>query len=118
MKKSVLLIAMTLMSCANLFAQSKFNVSGVVIEKGTNDAVASATIQLLSLPDSTFVTGVATSSMGVFEFKDVKKAKYALKFSYIGYVTKYVDLDLTTKKDKKVDIGYITFVSDAIMLKE
>ncbi len=118
MKKSVLLIAMTLMSCANLFAQSKFNVSGIVIEKGTNDAVASATIQLLSLPDSTFVTGVATSSMGVFEFKDVKKAKYALKFSYIGYVTKYVDLDLTTKKDKKVDIGYITFVSDAIMLKE
>ncbi len=116
MKKSALLAAISLMVCASAFAQSKFQVNGTVIEKGTNDAVVSATVQLLSLPDSTFTTGTVTSAMGAFEFKNVKKAKYALKISYIGYTTKYVDLDLTSKKDKTVDVGYITLTSDAIML--
>lgn len=118
MKKSFLLAVVSVLACVNLAAQSKFQVNGTVIEKGSNEAIVSSTVQLLSLPDSTFVTGTVTGSMGEFEFKNVKKNKYVLKFSYIGFTTKYVDLDLTTKKDKKVDLGYITLVSDAIMLKE
>lgn len=117
MKKSALLAAISFMACVTAFAQGKFQVSGTVIEKETNEAVVSATTQLLSLPDSTFVTGTVTSAMGVFEFKNVKKAKYTLKISYIGFLTKYVDLDLTTKKDKNVDLGYITLASDAVQLK-
>lgn len=101
-----------------ILAQSKFNVNGSIIEKGTNEAIMSATIQLLTLPDSTFSAGTTTDVQGAFNFKNVQKGKYTVKISYIGFQTKYVELDLTAKKQKKVDLGYITMNSDAIMLKE
>ena len=108
---------MTLMRCAVISAQNSFNVSGTVVEKENGDAIASATIQLLSLPDSTFVTGTATEAEGGFTLKNVKKGTYTLKISFIGFVTKYVDIELNKQKKKNTDIGYITMVSDAILLK-
>ena len=117
MRKLFLMIAMTLMRCAVISAQNSFNVSGTVVEKENGDAIASATIQLLSLPDSTFVTGTATEAEGGFTLKNVKKGTYTLKISFIGFVTKYVDIELNKQKKKNTDIGYITMVSDAILLK-
>lgn len=116
MKKIAAIAALTMLCCMSITAQSKFNINGTIIEKGTNEAVVSATVQLLSLPDSTFVKGIATGTQGEFTLKDIKKAKYTLKVSYIGYITKYVDIDLNTQKTSKVNIGYITLASDAIML--
>lgn len=100
------------------FAQSKFNVTGTVIEKGIQEPIMSATVQVLSLPDSAFVTGAATNIDGAFEIKGVKKGKYALKVSYIGYQNRVVALDLTKQKDKDVALGYVTLETDAVMLKE
>ncbi len=99
-------------------AQSKFNVSGTIIEKGTQEPIMAATVQVLSLPDSTFVTGAATSELGSFELKSVKKGNYVLKVSYIGYQPRMVDLDLTKQKKRDVTVGYITMESDALMLRE
>ena len=98
-------------------AQNKFNVSGTLIDKETREAIISGTIQLLSLPDSTFVSGVATSTGGTFELKDVKKDNYTIKISYVGYVTRFVPLDLNKQSSRKVDLGYLTLQPDAIMLE-
>ena len=117
MKKSLFLIAMNLLLCLNMSAQNTFNVSGTIIEKETGEAVISATIQLLALPDSSFVEGTVTGAQGDFLFKSVKKGKYAVKISYIGFITKYVDVDLNTQKSRNANIGYITMTSDAILLK-
>ena len=117
MKQAAMLTAMLLMVCLGVNGQSKFNVKGTVIDKSNNEAIISATVQLLALPDSTFTTGVATDAMGAFELKDVKKDHYTLKITYVGYVTKYVDLDLNTQKSKKVELGYITLATDAVLLK-
>ena len=51
---------MVLLSCLGMMAQSTFDVSGTVVEKATGEAVMAATIQLMTLPDSTFVGGTAT----------------------------------------------------------
>jgi len=99
-------------------AQSKFNVSGTLIEKGTQEAVMSATVQVLNASDSVFVTGTTTDENGAFSLKSLKKSKYILKISFIGYTTRCINVDLTTKKEHNVDIGYITLTSDAIMLHE
>ena len=115
-KKVVLWIAMMTLKCVTMFA-AMFNVSGTVVEKTTGDAVASATIQLLSLPDSSFVEGVTTGSMGEFTFKNVKEGEYTMRISFIGYTTKYVKLDLNAQKKKEVDVGYITMTTDDILLK-
>lgn len=104
--------------CTALSAQSKFNISGTIIEKGTNEPVISATVRVLSLPDSTMVTGAATDVKGNFNIKSVKKGKYAIKVTYIGFVDKILPLDLTNKKDKDLNIGYITLSDDQKLLKE
>ena len=117
MKKSIFLIAMIVLSVLKLSAQNTFNVSGTVIEKETGEAVVAATIQLLALPDSSFVEGTATSAQGDFSFKTIKKGKYTIKISYIGFITKYVDVDLNTQKSRSANIGYITLATDAVLLK-
>ncbi len=97
--------------------RNSFSVSGSVIEKETGEAVVAATIQLLSLPDSTFVEGKTTGSMGEFTFKDVQKGEYTLKISFVGFTTKHVDVNLNTQKKGDVQLGYITMSADAILLK-
>ncbi len=118
MRKSLVSIVFLAMFSAVAQAQSKFNVSGTVLEKGTQEVIMSATVQVLSLPDSAFVTGAATSEVGSFELTGVKKGNYALKISYIGYSPRVVPLDLRKEKKRDVELGYITLESDAIMLRE
>ncbi len=118
MKIFLTAVFLTALSAGNVLAQTKYAVSGTVIEKETNEAVVSATVQVLSLPDSSFVTGAATDNKGKFTMQNVQKGRYALKISFIGYQNKTISLDLSKGKSKNVDMGYITLMSDAVMLKE
>lgn len=115
------LLALLLVFGAGLtqaLAQSKFNVSGTLIEQGTQEAVGSATVQVLAAKDSSYVTGVASDAEGAFTVKSLKKDKYILKISYIGFSTRCVNVDLSARKERNIDLGYITLSSDAIMLGE
>ncbi len=117
MKKILLLLLL----CADVIftqAQSKFNVTGIVVDKSTNESVISATVRVLSLPDSTMVTGAATDIKGAFNLKNIKKGKYVLKVTFIGYKDNLINLDLTNQKDKNINVGYITLSDDSQLLKE
>lgn len=100
------------------FAQSKFTVKGSVIDKEDNEAVVGATVQLLSLPDSSFVTGATANELGAFTFRNINKAKYTIKISFVGYSTRFVDVDLDKQKSRTADLGYLTLSTDAHMLAE
>ena len=104
--------------CSFSNAQSRFNVSGIVIDKNTREAVISATVRVLSLPDSTMVTGAATDVNGAFNIKNVKKGNYALKVTFIGYHDNVIPLDLTKEKERNMNVGYITLIDDTQLLKE
>ena len=110
-------VSITLLSCVSMFGQSSFDISGTVVDKSTGEAVVAATMQLMTLPDSSYVEGTMTGTQGEFSFKNVKKGSYVLRISYIGYVMKCIDVDLSSQKKKKVDIGYITMTTDDIQLK-
>ncbi len=100
-------------------AQSKFNVSGTILEEETNEAIVAATVRVLSLPDSAMVGGAATDANGAFNIKSIKKGKYAVKITYIGYQERVMPLDLTNKEEgKTVSIGYIHITPDSKLLKE
>ena len=117
MKKNLIIILLCVCySFSN--AQSKFNVSGIVIDKNTKESVISATVRVLSLPDSTMVTGAATDVNGAFNIKNVKKGNYALKVTFIGYHDNVIPLDLTKEKEKNKNVGYITLIDDTKLLKE
>lgn len=93
----------------------KITVSGTVKEKGTEEAVVSATVMLLK-PDSTMAGGVASDLNGKFSLPAVKAGKYILKLSYVGM--KSLTRDLTLTKDKpKLDVGLLELESDAVLLK-
>ncbi len=92
-------------------------VTGKLMEADTKGPAMEATVQLLALPDSTYVTGVASDGGGNFRLSRVKAGKYLLKVSYIGFKTLYKPLQVNTSKPT-YNVGTLTLESDAIMLAE
>ncbi|MCI1681102.1 MAG: outer membrane beta-barrel protein [Bacteroides sp.] len=118
MKKTIIGMVLMFMTTLSAFPQSaNITVSGRVIEDDTKGPAVQATIQLLSLPDSTFVTGIATIQNGSFKLPKVKAGKYVLKVSYIGFIPKLIPIHLLATTPVK-NIGTITLKTDAVMLSE
>jgi hypothetical protein len=111
-------LVLMLLCTFSIFAQNKvITVSGRVVESDTKEPATQATVQLLSLPDSAYAAGIASSNQGWFTLPKVKAGKYVLKVSYIGFRTKLVPVQLSANAtDKK--LGTITLDPDAVMLKE
>lgn len=111
-------LVLMLLCTFSIFAQNKvITVSGRVVESDSKEPAAQATIQLLSLPDSAYAAGIASSNQGWFTLPKVKTGKYVLKVSYIGFRTKFVPVQLAANApDKK--LGTIELDPDAVMLKE
>lgn len=111
-------LVLMLLCTFSIFAQNKvITVSGRVVESDSKEPAAQATIQLLSLPDSAYAAGIASSNQGWFTLPKVKTGKYVLKVSYIGFRTKFVPVQLAANApDKK--LGTIELEPDAVMLKE
>lgn len=117
MKKIMIVLVLLCVTSVAAYSQTKnISVSGRVLED-TKEPAAQATIQLLSLPDSTYAAGIATSGQGYFKLPNVKPGKYVLKVSYIGFKNKYVPLQLTAAQPEK-NLGTLTLDADAIMLAE
>lgn len=118
MKKVSAFMVLMLLCTISIFAQKKLiSVSGRVMESDSEESVAQATVQLLSLPDSTYAAGTASSDKGWFTLPKVKAGKYLLKVSFIGFRTKFLPLQLTDNVSDK-QIGNISLEPDAVMLKE
>ena len=76
-------LVLMLLCTFSIFAQNKvITVSGRVVESDTKEPAAQATVQLLSLPDSAYAAGIASSNQGWFTLPKVKAGKYVLKVSY------------------------------------
>lgn len=88
--QSVLLYVILLWSGMTANAQSgKGNFAGRVVDRDTKQPVGYAAVRLLTLPDSVFVAGVATTDDGKFKIPVVwpKDKKLLLEISFIGYTT-------------------------------
>lgn len=117
MKRMILLGIMAL-SVLSVFSQSKgIKVTGCVIEKETKEPVFQANVQMLNLPDSTYVTGAASDEKGMFTLPDIKSGKYLLKISYVGFKNKLIPLELASSSTKK-DMGKVEMETDAILMAE
>ncbi|WP_321333166.1 TonB-dependent receptor [uncultured Bacteroides sp.] len=118
MKKFIYGILLLLAGTTSAFAQNKnITVSGTIIEADTKQPIEQATVRLLSLPDSTYITGAASLAKGRFTLPKVKAGKYVLMVSYIGFHTKDISLRLLSSALTK-NVGVVSLSPDAIMLKE
>ena len=118
MKRFALLTLLIGISSAFSFAQNSGNVTvkGSVVDKEDGSPVMQATVQLLNLPDSTMAVGNVTDNDGAFSIS-AKPGKYALKVSFVGYLSHVQNVQLTSSKPT-LNVGKISLASDAIMLSE
>ncbi|MGL5272678.1 MAG: TonB-dependent receptor [Phocaeicola sp.] len=118
MKKLLLVFVLIGLSITLSIAQSakRVVITGTVIDGDDKTPVAQATVQLLSLPDSTMAVGNVTSNNGRFSL-NVKEGKYFLKVSFVGYHSFAKEIELSESKPT-LNLGTITLKSDAIMLGE
>lgn len=82
MKKTTILALLLWISCVPLFGQT---IKGTVVDHETSDPLYLANVVLLSLPDSTFVTGTVTDEAGCFSLPRVGKGACVIRVSYLGY---------------------------------
>ena len=119
MKKTILMFLLALCCTGISYAQDKrVKVTGHVTDFETSEPVGMATLQLFSLPDSTFMQGATTDLKGDFEIEGrLKVGKYILKTSFVGYGDEIRDFTVTNDVHR-FRFDSIMLKSDALLLKE
>ena len=113
-KKRTTILFLCLFGAVRAMAQA--SLCGKVIDKDNQEPVPQATIQLFSLPDSTFAQGMVSGNDGVFRFSPLQKGTYLLKVSYIGYEPYWQQADL--KANTRLDLKEILLKPASILLNE
>jgi hypothetical protein len=103
--KVALLVPSFLLLAFGLSGQSKlFELSGKATDTlGTPLSLAS--VLLLDPIDTTLVTYALTNDAGIFQIKHIKRGRYLLKVSYIGYMPLLLEVDPGEKST--MDMGAI-----------
>ena len=115
--KCLLMLLMILFSPLAFAQQSGVNVTGSVVEQGSDTPIEQATVRLLNVKDSAMVRGVVSARNGSFTLKNVKKGSYLLHITFIGYDPLYQPLQITGKKNP-VNVGKLELSDGAIELGE
>lgn len=89
-------------------------LEGVVAAADSGELLQTATLQLLSLPDTLYKAGVASDIHGAFTVV-APADTYILRVSYVGYIT--TDKVVKVEPPKRVNVGKILLKPDAVMLK-
>ena len=106
------LLAYLLMIVATSYGQGE--VSGVVLDKNTQEPIPYANIIIKS--NDALITGGITEDTGKFDLSKVALGSYTLEVQYIGYKTEVKSISLT-KENKKLNLGIIAIVEDAVALE-
>ena len=115
--KCLLMLLMILFSPMAFAQQSGVNVTGSVVEQGSDTPIEQATVRLLNVKDSAMERGVVSARNGSFTLKNVKKGSYLLHITFIGYDPLYQPLQITGKKNP-VNVGKLELSDGAIELGE
>ena len=111
--KKVLFLAMLMLISVAASAQKR-EITGTLLDRATKDAIPLVTVQLLKL-DSTFVAGTVSTDSGRFVVNAPANERYLLRFTSVGYQSLVRNVQIA--EDHNVDMGKVTMLADAIMLK-
>lgn len=112
-KRILTSIAVALLAAAAMMAAT---VKGRIVDQEGQPLIG-ATATLLTLPDSTIVTGSMTDEKGEFNFKKITPRRYALKASMTGMDTEISDFTVSDTT-KRVTLPPIKLHETATMLSE
>ncbi len=101
------------------FAQTpiKGSIKGKLVDTSSNQSLSNASVSVISLNDSTTITGVAAEKGGLFEIKGIPEGRYRLVLSFQGYQINS-RIFAVTKENPVTDFGSISMERKSQVLKE
>lgn len=93
---------------------SAANIKGTVADT-SREPLPDATVRLLTSKDSTYVKGTIADMNGRFSIADVKKGRYIIETSYIGYNKAFKNVNVG---NSDVNVDSITMSESSVVLKE
>lgn len=93
--------------CCDVFSQSEKTLSGKLLDSLTAEPLAYASIRADSKTQTIATKGSVSDEKGLFQVVGIKNDRYIIKVEYVGYKTKYIEVD-ATKDTKRIDLGAIT----------
>lgn len=112
MRRVVVWIALTLAAIPGMCQRV---ITGTVVESENKEPVAMATVKLMKT-DSTLVKGLLTTEKGTFSVTAPENGKYIVSVTSVGY--KDYTKNISVSKDKDIDLGTVSLMTDAVWLKE
>ena len=100
MKKILLLLSLILFTTLHLSAQTKLTVSGILKDSKTGETLIGATVKVKELT----ATGAVSNEYGFYSIT-LPPGKYTLLFSYLGYASKEVPVNLTASQKLNVELS-------------
>lgn len=94
----------------------KGKISGQLMDEKENTAVEFATVALKDPKTGKVINGGLTEAGGSFKLQNVPIGNYSVEFSFLGYATKSITVEMTPKKPD-VDLGKIALAADVKALE-
>ncbi|MGM9760731.1 MAG: outer membrane beta-barrel protein [Parabacteroides sp.] len=96
---------------------SSVDLTGRVVEEGSNQPIEQATVRLLNPKDSSLVRGVASIANGSFTLKNVKKGSYLLNISFVGFDPLYKTVRVSGTSNPQ-QLGTLALADGSVQLGE
>lgn len=92
---------------SEIAAQNSVIMKGQLLDSLTSAPLAFASIRVDTKNSASLNKGAIADEKGTFEIVGLKKDKYIIKLEYVGYKTKYIEID-ASKDSQRLDLGAIT----------
>lgn len=106
------LMAIMLVAGSSLYAQQKYSVSGYIREKGSLESLPGVNIYIAELK-----AGTTSNNYGFYSVT-LPEGKYAIRYSFIGYQTVIIDVDLNKDYVQNIDLVSSISLSEVVITDE
>lgn len=112
LRLQIILLAIILLAGPNIYAQQKFSISGYVREKGSRELLPGVNIYLPELK-----AGTTTNNYGFYSVT-IPEGKYEVRYSFIGYQSVIVSVELNKDYELNIDLASSLNLSEVIISAE
>ena len=117
-KINLTLIIILLLICIKSYPQINSGiVTGKVMDNDSKSLIEYANIVLLSIQDSSLITGTISDINGSFRLSDIQSGNFRLEVRFLGYSTSRFEIDINSEKSI-VDLGEIFIKPVALELND
>ena len=107
MKFKLIIILLLAFTFSNVFSQNDRVLTGKLLDSLTFEPLAFASVWADAISQTPLIKGSVADEKGSFEIVGLRKDKYIIKVEYVGYKTKFIEVD-ASKETQRLDLGAIT----------